>query len=197
MTIEHRRVVPKKTCIAVAEGNEYIANFVGPRAVENATAFAKLGNPVDGSGFLTIEQELEYHRAQDGLLTEAQERVCQLASELAEVRRPLEEQMARLNASLIERNAVLDERNQTILWLRKALDAYRGQVDRFGSNSAGDALKIETAKVIDPHPTDVATTAQTIEPGSPCIEARTALQQGDPVKQCPSCGGLGFVKATT
>jgi len=131
---EHRRVVPKRGCITVVEDGCVIGSFTGQRCIENATAFAKLSNPVDGSGgFLTIEQELEYHRAQDGLLTTAQEEARKLREELAEVKRPLEEQMARLNNQLISHN-------EEIARLTKGLDAYRGQIDRFGNNSAGDVL---------------------------------------------------------
>ncbi len=59
---------------------------------------------------------IDYLEAQDGLLSKAQGEVERLRAELAEVKRPLDEQMARLNANLTAAN----ERMATL-----ALDAER------------------------------------------------------------------------
>lgn len=50
-------------------------------------------------------QRINYFVAQDGLLTQAQDEAQKLREELAEVKRPLDEQMARLNANLTAANA--------------------------------------------------------------------------------------------
>jgi hypothetical protein len=58
------------------------------------------------SGPLCIEaaDRIEYLFAQEDLLEETQQRVKALESELAETKRPLDEQMARLNQQIIEAN---------------------------------------------------------------------------------------------
>jgi len=61
-----------------------------------------------------MDEELAYHRAQDGLLEKAQKEAKALREELEEVKRPLDQQMARLNQRLIEAN-------QEILDLKRSL----------------------------------------------------------------------------
>lgn len=50
-----------------------------------------------------------YHEAQDGLLNQAQDEVARLRAELAEVQRPLDAQMVRLNENLTAANARIAE----------------------------------------------------------------------------------------
>lgn len=64
---------------------------------------------------LQHDNELAYHRAQDGLLERAQQEAKKLREELAEIQRPLDEQMARLNDNLIKAN-------------QKILDLERGRL---------------------------------------------------------------------
>ncbi len=65
--------------------------------------YVKNGTPVVVD--MTIKECIEalaYHEAQDGLLEQAQLEAKRLREELAEVKRPLEAQMQRLNARVIE-----------------------------------------------------------------------------------------------
>lgn len=55
-----------------------------------------------------VATTLDYHEAQDALLTKAQDEVTRLRDELAEVKRPLDAEMARLNANLITANERAD-----------------------------------------------------------------------------------------
>lgn len=59
---------------------------------------------VDGCLDCEAADALNYHEAQDGLLSKAQDEAARLRDELAETMRPLDTQMARLNASLIAAN---------------------------------------------------------------------------------------------
>lgn len=52
---------------------------------------------------------IDYLEAQDGLITQAQDEVARLRAELAEVQRPLDAQMARLNENLTAANARVAE----------------------------------------------------------------------------------------
>lgn len=56
-----------------------------------------------------LAQQLAYHEAQDGLLSQAQDEVARLRAELAEVQRPLDAQMSRLNENLTAANARIAE----------------------------------------------------------------------------------------
>lgn len=56
-----------------------------------------------------LAQQLAHHEAQDGLLSQAQDEVARLRAELAEVQRPLDAQMARLNENLTAANARIAE----------------------------------------------------------------------------------------
>lgn len=58
---------------------------------------------------MDLHQQLAYHEAQDGLLSQAQDEVARLHAELAEVQRPLDAQMARLNENLTAANARIAE----------------------------------------------------------------------------------------
>lgn len=68
-----------------------------------------------------LRQQVAYHQAQDRLLSEAQEEAQRLRDELAEVKRPLGTQMARLNQNLIEANERIVELEQK---LQAAEDGY-------------------------------------------------------------------------
>jgi len=64
------------------------------------------GSVLEGIQYLcgSYEASIQYHLAQDGLLEKAQQETKKLADELAEIRRPLDQQMARLNEQLIVAN---------------------------------------------------------------------------------------------
>lgn len=71
-----------------------------------------------------VANSLAYLWAQDGLLSEAQREVDQLRDQLAEVGRPLDAQMARLNANLVAANrARMDAERE--------LDAARADAARY------------------------------------------------------------------
>ena len=71
--------------------------------------------PVESMSRETLIQMVRYYEAQDGLLTRAQEEAKSLREELAEVRRPLDDQMARLN--------------RRVIWLNKELEGARASAE--------------------------------------------------------------------
>ncbi len=64
--------------------------------------------PLEVTSREVLIQMVYYYQAQDGLLTKAQDEAQKLREELAEVHRPLDAQMARLNNRVIELTAQLD-----------------------------------------------------------------------------------------
>jgi len=70
-------------------------------------ALRERGDPLS----LEVANALAYFIAQDGLLGRAEREAERLAAELAETKRPLAEQMARLNARVIELNADAERLN--------------------------------------------------------------------------------------
>ena len=60
-----------------------------------------LTGPIEAMDRATLLQLVAYYQAQDGLLDQAQERAARLQAEIAEIQRPLDAQMARLNARII------------------------------------------------------------------------------------------------
>jgi hypothetical protein len=77
--------------------------------LDQESQFSSAPHPGLSISELTMEQELAHHRAQDGLLEQAQKRVKALEDELAEIQRPLDAQMARLNANLTAANSRIEE----------------------------------------------------------------------------------------
>jgi hypothetical protein len=68
-------------------------------------ALRERGDPLS----MEVANTLAYFIAQDGLLGKAEREAERLAAELAETKRPLADQMARLNARVIELTAELDQ----------------------------------------------------------------------------------------
>ena len=64
--------------------------------------------PLESMSRAGLLQLIDYYQAQDDLLTKAQEEAQKLRDDLAEVQRPLDAQMARLNARVIELTAEND-----------------------------------------------------------------------------------------
>lgn len=81
---------------------------------------------------LLVIQTIHYLRAQEQLLDEWQQRASDAEAKAAEVARPLDEQMARLNQNLIDINQramqANMEANAQIARLRADLDAARAEV---------------------------------------------------------------------
>lgn len=73
-----------------------------------------------------LRQQVAYHQVQDGLLSRAQEEAQRLRDELAEVKRPLDAQMARLNQNLIEANERIVGLNREVTLLRDVYDEVMG-----------------------------------------------------------------------
>jgi hypothetical protein len=76
-----------------------------------------------------VANSLAYLWAQDGLLSEAQQEVGQLRDQLAEVERPLDKQMARLNANLLAANRARMDAERELDAARA--DAERADAERF------------------------------------------------------------------
>lgn len=70
-----------------------------------------------------LAQQLAYHEARDGLLSQAQDEVARLRAELAEVQRPLDAQMARLNENLTAANARMMSLELDLAHAHEAADA--------------------------------------------------------------------------
>lgn len=86
--------------------------FSGPcnRAADNVPDDAFMQD-IESMSRETLIQMVHYYQAQDGLLTKAQDEAKKLREELAEVKRPLDDQMARLNKRVIELNEQLAKAN--------------------------------------------------------------------------------------
>ena len=67
-----------------------------------------LTGPIESMDRPALVQLITYYQAQDGLLDQAQEQIARLQSELAEIQRPLDAQMARLNERVIALTAQRD-----------------------------------------------------------------------------------------
>lgn len=67
-----------------------------------------LTQPLETMDRPALLQLVAYYQAQDGLLSQAQEQVARLQAELEEIERPLDAQMARLNARVIDLTAQRD-----------------------------------------------------------------------------------------
>lgn len=76
---------------------------------------------------------IDYLESQDGLLSKAQDEAERLRAELAEVKRPLDEQMARLNANLTAANKRIAE-----LEKRLALPRRTGRESHSGGDWVDD-----------------------------------------------------------
>lgn len=83
--------------------DEFASESTGCDDEKGCEACATCGVPTDWA------QQLAHHEAQDGLLSQAQDEVARLRAELAEVQRPLDAQMARLNENLTAANARIAE----------------------------------------------------------------------------------------
>jgi len=94
------------------------------------------------------EQEIAYHRAQDGLLSAAQQQVGDLREQLASATQPLEPEMARLNERLIAANARIAE-------LERALAAAEAREREAYERAAKVCDKVydEAAGWLKEHPT--------------------------------------------
>lgn len=88
---------------------------------------------IDVAELADLRQQLAYHEAQDGLLSKAQDEADRLRTELAEVKRPLDEQMARLNANLTAANKRIAE-----LEKRLALPRRTGRESHSGGDWVDD-----------------------------------------------------------
>ncbi len=87
----------------------------------NATGESLTGELAPDSLCQEAADLIDYLEAQDGLLSKAQDEADRLRAELAEVKRPLDEQMARLNANLTaanERVAALAIDAERLDWLQ-------------------------------------------------------------------------------
>ena len=67
-----------------------------------------LTGPIETMERPALLQLVAYYQAQDGLLSQAQEKIARLQGEIAEIERPLDAQMARLNARVIALTAQRD-----------------------------------------------------------------------------------------
>jgi hypothetical protein len=67
-----------------------------------------LTGPIEAMERPALLQLVAYYQAQDGLLSQAQEKIARLQGEIAEIERPLDAQMARLNARVIALTAQRD-----------------------------------------------------------------------------------------
>lgn len=67
-----------------------------------------LTGPIEAMERPALIQLVAYYQAQDGLLSQAREQVARLQAEIEEIERPLDAQMARLNARVIDLTAQRD-----------------------------------------------------------------------------------------
>lgn len=77
--------------------------------MNNSLTEDDLTQPIEAMSRPALVQLVAYYQAQDGLLSQARDLVERLRAEIEEIERPLDAQMARLNARVIDLTAQRDE----------------------------------------------------------------------------------------